>query len=141
MPRAKNSDDRGSASIEFIAFAVLVLVPMWYLMLALGNIQAATLAAEGAARHGARMFTLSSTESEARRVTAETVRLAMEDFGLSGSAVEWTVKCIPHCESAVGRVEVGVNMHVDLPLAPPVFAGFARVPISATAAAPLSRFR
>ena len=44
------SDDAGNAIIEFLAVTVLLLIPILYLVLVLGRLQAATFAADGAAR-------------------------------------------------------------------------------------------
>ncbi|MGB3374763.1 MAG: TadE family protein, partial [Microbacterium sp.] len=49
-------DDAGSAALEFITVGVLLLVPLVYLVLALGAIQEQTLGVEAAARHTARVI-------------------------------------------------------------------------------------
>ena len=48
--------DRGSAALEFILVGVLLLVPIVYLILALGAIQEQTLGTESGARHIARVL-------------------------------------------------------------------------------------
>ncbi len=132
--------DQGSASIEFIALAMLVLVPLWYVILVLGQVQAGVLAAEGAARHAARMFTLANSVEEGRRVAGETVRLAVQDFEIAASSTSWSVSCVPSCTATDGVVEVTVGATIPVPLAPSFLESFSNIPVTATAAAPLSRF-
>ena len=47
------TDDDGSAALEFIAVGVILLVPLVYLIIALGAVQEQTLGVEAAARHTA----------------------------------------------------------------------------------------
>ena len=44
-PGVRLGDDRGSAVVEFVTLGVLLLVPLVYLVLAMGRVQAATYAA------------------------------------------------------------------------------------------------
>lgn len=54
LRRSALHDDAGSAALEFITIGVILLVPLVYLVVALGAIQEQTLGVEAAARHIAR---------------------------------------------------------------------------------------
>ena len=50
------SDDSGNAVVEFLGLAVTLLVPLVYLVLVLGRLQAGTFAADAASRDAARAY-------------------------------------------------------------------------------------
>ena len=52
------TDDVGSAALEFITVGVVLLVPLVYLIIALGTIQEQALGVDAAARHTARAIAL-----------------------------------------------------------------------------------
>lgn len=52
--RARLAEDRGSAMVEFLGAALILLVPLLYLVLVLAQVQSAAFAAEGAARESMR---------------------------------------------------------------------------------------
>ncbi|NKY41663.1 pilus assembly protein, partial [Cellulomonas septica] len=52
--RGSGGRDDGSAVLEFLGVALVLLLPTVYLVLVLGRLQAATFAVEGAAREAAR---------------------------------------------------------------------------------------
>lgn len=121
--------DEGSAVIEFVGLVLLLLIPVLYLVLSVGRVQAAAFAVEGAARDGARLAVRSPDEatavSRARAVTA----LALTDQGLPADGAEVRVRCDPRgCNTPETRIEVRVRTAVPLPFLP----GRGAVPVSAT---------
>lgn len=137
------SDERGSASVEFLTIGMLLTVPLVYLVLALSGVQAAALATEGAARHAARLITVSDSHGAAMAAADAAVAVALADAGVADTDVR--IECTPtpaDCTTPGGVVTVTVSVAVPLPLMPPVFgleAGLA-VPMQATAAQPVSEF-
>src|SRR3954464_11281688 len=77
------SRDQGSAVIEFVAIGVLLLVPLVYLVLAMGRVQAASFAADGSARAAARAFVTAADDDDARRRAAIAVQLGLRDQGFT----------------------------------------------------------
>jgi Flp pilus assembly protein TadG len=74
--------DRGSAVIEFVFVAILVLVPLVYVIVAIATVQRSTLAVTQAARQAGRAFaTADSTDAAVGRAQVA-VRLALADQGL-----------------------------------------------------------
>ena len=143
--RRRLVDDRGSASVEFLSVGVLLLVPLVYLVLALGQIQHAVLGAEGAARHAARAIAQADSHDAGLAAADRALLVATIDAGLPADAVRVAVDCAPDpgaCDTARGTVTVRVDATVPLPLAPPFLgldAGLG-IPISASAMQPVSAF-
>lgn len=143
--RARLRDEAGSASLEFLTFGVLLLVPLVYLALALGQIQLAVLGIEGAARHAARIIAAADEHEEGMAAADRAIRVALADAGLEPATTSVAISCAPvasDCQSPRGTVSVQLDATVPLPLAPPVLAldvGLG-VPVSARASQPVSAF-
>ncbi len=135
--------DAGTASLEFIVAGLLLLVPLVYLVLTIGQIQAAALAAEGGARQAARLFVLASTADDGRAAVETAVEFALADHGVDASSVDVRITCIPvpaECHTPRGFVTVAVALELPLPLLPPMFGGELSVPIHASTTQQVSRF-
>lgn len=139
------ADDSGSASLEFLTVGVLLLVPLVYLVLTLGQIQHAVLGLEGGARHAARTIAQADSHEAGLAAADRALRVAMADAGLAAEQVSVTISCAPDpgaCDTPRGTVTVQVGATVPLPFAPPVLqldVGLG-VPISAQAMQPVSAF-
>lgn len=103
--------------VEFVTLGVLLLVPVIYLVLALGRIQAAAYAADGAARDAARAFAAADDERDGRRRVQAAVRLRLLDQGFDAEPSRvTTIECRQTpCLSPEGRVVVQVSLDVVLP--------------------------
>lgn len=140
---AEADDERGSAALEFILVGVLLLVPLVYLILALGLIQQQSLGAEAGARHVARAVS-TATDASAARERADRVLAAIADeYGLDD--MDLSISCTPatvECPAAGATLHVAVRTTVTLPLVPPVLGldRIAAIPIEGTAAHKVSRF-
>ena len=144
MPRSNRlSSDGGTASLEFIVGGVLLLVPIVYLVLTLGTIQSAALAAEGGARQAARVYVVSATAADGRAGVETAVEFALADHGVDASSVDVRITCTPaptECHTPRGLVTVAVALEVPLPLVPAMFGGKLTVPIQASTTQQVSRF-
>ncbi len=143
--RERLVDDAGTASLEFLTVGVLLMVPLVYLVLALGQIQHAVLGIEGAARHAARVLAQAETHEAGMAAADRATVVALADAGLEPGAVEVAIACAPDpsaCTTPRGTVTVRIDARVPLPLAPPVLeldVGVG-VPVSAQATQPVSAF-
>ena len=142
---ATAGDDRGSAVVEFLAGALLLLLPVLYLVLVLGRLQAATFAAEGAAREAGRAFTTSPTVAEAFPRATASVRIALDDQGFED--VDASSALVVACSSVTclepgSDVRVRVSFEVPLPMVPEFVQGVVplAVPITADHVAPVDTF-
>lgn len=117
---AARRDDTGSAVVEFVTLGVLLLIPLVYLVLTLGRIQAASFAVDGAARAAARAFTAAPDEATGRARALAAVRLGLRDQGFDvdpATAMRLVCASSP-CLTPQARVDVRVTVDVVLPGVP-----------------------
>jgi hypothetical protein len=99
---------------------LLLLVPLVYLVLTLGALQAAAFAAEGVARQAARVYVLAPTDAEGRSRMAASVATGLADWHLPASALQLGMSCgAGDCRAPRGTVTVTARLAVALPLLPP----------------------
>ncbi|MBS1675509.1 MAG: TadE family protein [Actinobacteria bacterium] len=137
-------EETGSAALEFIGLGVILLVPLIYLVLALGAIQGQMLGVESASRHTARTMSAAVDAGDAAARADAAVHSAIEEYGMDPGSVDVDIRCAPAgaaCPSAGATVVVTVTSRVALPFVPPVF-GLDRVgsvPVQASSAYKVSR--
>jgi hypothetical protein len=137
------TQERGSASLEFLTVGIILLVPLVYLVLALAAIQAGALGAEGAARQAARVAVIATDGSGSDAAVDRAVRVALADYGIDAAAASVTVVCDrADCLEPGARVSVSVLARIELPLVPDFLAltAIGSVPIEASATQTVSRF-
>lgn len=139
-------DDVGSAALEFIAVGLLLLVPLVYLVIALGAVQEQSLGVETGARHIARVVATAPDSGAAAARADAVLRAVVEEYGLDRSRVGVSLTCRPvaaECPSAGSTVVVEVRTRVALPLVPPILGldRIVSVPVEASAVQKVSRFR
>ena len=142
--RTLASDD-GSASLEFIAVGLLLLVPLVYLVLSLSALQGAALAVDGAARQATRVFVQSDSVAEGTAAADRAIAITLDDYGLDAGAARVQISCRPKpgaCLTRQGYVTVSIGVTVPLPLTPPALSLNlpAGLPVQATATEQVSRF-
>ena len=139
------SDEAGSAIVEFCLLAVLMLVPIVYLALALGRIQAGAFAAQGAAREAGRAFVTAADEASARGRADAAAAIAFADQGFTEpSQVGIDVACAAFpCLAPDQRVVVRSRVLVVLPGVPRLVDRFfpAGVEVTARHVSTVDRFR
>lgn len=118
-----DSDDSGNAIVEFVYLAVLLMVPLVYLLLAVFRVQAASYAVASAAREAGRVFATSADIDEAGARAFTAASIVMRDSGLVLSPEELAITCSARrCLEPGGRVHVVVGHDVALPWLPQVIA-------------------
>ena len=137
-------NDDGSAALEFITVGVILLVPLVYLIVALGVIQEQTLGVEAAARHTARVVALAPDAETADARSATVLAGIVDEYGLTADTVEVALTCAPagsECPSAGATIVVTVSTRVTLPLMPALFGldRAASIPVEASAVQKVSR--
>jgi Flp pilus assembly protein TadG len=137
------SRERGSAVVEFVFLAVLMMIPLIYLVMMLGRLQAGAYAAVAAAREAGRAYVTAQSEEAAGARAEAAARIAFEDQGFGDNGrVRLQCDGTP-CLRPEGRIEVTTEVTVPLPLVP----SFARavipleVPLTAAHVAVVDRFR
>ncbi|WP_238334855.1 hypothetical protein [Kribbella amoyensis] len=124
MPRA--TDERGSAVVEFSWLALVLLIPLVYLMLGVFEVQRASYGATAATRAAGRAFIIvpaGLSEDDARSRAYEAARLAMKDQGIELRPEELSISCTPACLEPGSTVTVRLDTQVPLPLIPDALGG------------------
>lgn len=132
-------DDRGSASLEFLGLGVLLLVPVAYGALTLGQVEQAVLGSELGARNAARVVAADGTQRLA--LAEQHVALALGNHGLDPEAASVEVRCAPTPDCAVAGETVTVTVRYELGL--PLLAGtsgWLSIPIESSSTFPQQRF-
>jgi len=117
-------DDEGSAALEFIAVGVILLVPLVYLIIALGSIQEQTLGVEAAARHAVRAIALAPTAETAAARSDRVLANVVEQYGIDEGTLEVSMECPREdgqCPQAGSTIVLTITARVSLPLVPAVF--------------------
>ena len=114
-------DDAGNAIVEFVFLAVLLMVPLVYVLITVFRVQAGAYAASSAARESGRVFvTASSVDVAAERAYAAG-RIVMRDSGLTLDDDDLRITCSSDpCLAPGSTVTVVVTHRVELPLVPRV---------------------
>ena len=136
-------DESGTAVVEFVVLAVLLLIPLIYLVMVMARLQAGSYAVSQAAREAGRAFVTADSADAAGPRAEAAARIAFldhsfEDVGRLSVACDGTP-----CLRPDGRVETTATVQVPLPLVP----AFVRevvplsVAVSASHLSTVDRFR
>lgn len=130
--------------VEFVTLGVLLLVPVVYLVLALGRVQAAAFAAEGGAREAGRAFVTADDETSGAERARAAVLLSGRDQGFD---VDPTAAVVIECSTTPclqpeARVLVRVEVVAVLPGVPAFVDAVVptRIPVRAESVAVVDRF-
>lgn len=122
--------DAGSAIIEFVFVAVIVMVPLVYLLAAVSVVQRSQLAVANAAREVGRAFATSPGEAQGLARAGAALRLALADQGLAGATLRFVAAGADCTAAAVApqlapgaQFTVCVTRHASVPAVPRVLAG------------------
>ena len=106
----------GSAVVEFIFLAALLMVPVVYLILTVGQVQGGAYAVVGASDQAAKVFVLHSDLSQAQQAAEQAVNMAIEDMGFDPDNAQLTISCDGGCFTAGSTVRTYVKLRVELPV-------------------------
>lgn len=141
----RSRGQRGSALVEFTWLALLLMVPLLYVVLAVFEVQRAAFGVSTAARSAGRAFTESPTEAAAGERARAAAGLALRDQGLEEQLRSLEIGCSPdpgNCLAPGSVVTVGVAYSVPLPLLPTVLGEHRpRIRVQAEHVVPYGTFR
>lgn len=122
MVREARSES-GSALVEVTWLAILLLVPLVYVVLAVFEVQRSAFAATAAARAAGRAYVMAPSLAEAEGRARAAGSVALADQGIGDSRTTMAIGCRPAgaCLTPGSVVHVQVVAQVPLPLLPPVF--------------------
>lgn len=124
-------DDAGSAIIEFVFVAVIVMVPLIYLIVAVATVQRSELAVSEAAREAGRAFATAASTADAESRARAAVEIALRDQGVPDDVEVRFVAAGAACSAppVTPRLDPGaqftvcVTRHVGIPAVPSVLTG------------------
>lgn len=121
--------------IEFQVLALLLIVPIVYILMATLDVQRTVYGVTQAAREAGRVAATTGDERLARLAAA----VALRDQGVGLESVEVSFACQRTCDSAI---DVTVRSEVPLPYLPAVLvsSGGLRIPVQAAHTAPVDRY-
>ena len=132
--------DDGNALVEFTYLAVLLMIPLVYVLTTVFLVQRAAFAVTEAARQAGRAYVQAETPEQGYAVASAAVQLAMGDQGLEPAGP-------PMVDAADGlapgaTVRVTVTHEVTLPLIGGLFGEVQpHIPVRATHVQVVDRFR
>ncbi|WP_207593946.1 hypothetical protein [Arthrobacter sp. D5-1] len=134
--------EQGSAVVEFTFLAVLLMVPVVYFVVTVGQIQGGSFAVVGAADQAAKVFVARDELADAGAAAERAVFLALGDYGHTPDNARVEVSCDrADCLSAGAKVTVTVTLDVPLPLMPfGDTVGLSAARLSASATQAVGRF-
>lgn len=123
--------DDGNAMLEFIYLAVLLMVPLVYVLLSAFQVQRASFGASEAARQAGRAFTTAPDEATARLRAREAAKLALHDQGIDGEP-DLDIRCDRPCLAPDAVVTITVRHVVRLPILSVLGSSAPNIPVRAT---------
>ncbi|MET3718360.1 hypothetical protein [Arthrobacter sp. UYEF21] len=117
--RGNERGEEGSAVVEFTFLALLLMVPLVYFIITVGQIQGGSFAVVGAADQAAKVFVAQPNAASAQAAAEQAALIALADFGHETSAAQVSTRCDPaDCQAAGAAVTITVNLTVPLPFVP-----------------------
>jgi len=116
----------GSALVEFTWLAILLMVPLLYIVLTVFEVQRSAFGVSTAARAAGRAFTQAPSEAVALDHATAAATLALRDQDLEVDRRALEVTCVPdpsNCLAPGSVVTVSVAYPVPLPLLPSTLGG------------------
>jgi len=118
-PKDPDPAERGSAVVEFTFLGLLLLVPVVYFVITVGQIQGGSFAVVGAADQAAKVFVAQPDEASGRAAAERAAVVAIADYGHSAGNARVEVSCDRgNCMAAGSAVTVTVHLSVPLPFVP-----------------------
>jgi hypothetical protein len=142
--RRPRCDESGTALIEFVWLAILLIVPLLYIVLAAFDTQRGAYAASAAARSAGRAFVTAPDQAMGYARARAAVRLAYRDQELD-TVPDVRISCRPdprNCLTPGSSVRAEVHSIVRLPLMPAALgANTPSIRVDAQHEAPYGTFR
>ena len=116
--------ERGSALVEFSWLAILLVVPVVWIVLSVSEVQRGAFAVSAAARAAGRAYALADSDGLGEARAQQAARQALADQGLEAAPLRLSVACTPYphaCHAGTSVITVRVATRVDLPWLPASF--------------------
>lgn len=121
----RTRDEQGSAVVEFVWLAVVLLVPLVWILTSVFEVQRGAFAVSAAARAAGRAYVLSPDVATAQQRADAAARRVLEDQGGEEMPVKVEVTCSEGptaCLAPASSITVTVLSGVELPYLPSFFS-------------------
>jgi Flp pilus assembly protein TadG len=135
--------EAGSAIVEFVFLAVLLLVPLFYVVMVLARLQAGAYAVSAATREAGRAYVTAAVPTQASARARSAAGLAFANQGFASKEATISIGCDgTPCMRPDGRIRITATVSVPMPLVPAFFSGTVplQIPVSATHVVTVDRF-
>lgn len=123
---ARRRDERGSGPVEFVWLAIILLVPLVWIVLSVFEVQRGAFATSAAARAAGRAYVLAPNDAVGKQRAQAAATQALADQGVENAHPTVTVSCSPYphqCHNGSSVVTVKISSSVTLPLLPSILGG------------------
>jgi hypothetical protein len=141
----RSRDERGSGLVELVWVALILIVPLVYVVLSLFAVQRGAFATGAAARAAGRAYALAPSDAAGEVRARAAAAQALADQGLPDGAWSLDISCAPQperCHDGGSLVTVVVRTRVGLPLLPAILGrGGGAIPLDATDRVPVGQYQ
>jgi Flp pilus assembly protein TadG len=140
----KERDERGSALIEFSWLAIILIVPLVWVVISVFEVQQGAFATSAAARAAGRAYALAPDDATGNARAIAAAEQVLADQGTPGQQANVSVTCETpgdNCHVGTSVITVTVESGVDLPFFPAIFGkGAASFALDATHTVPVGQY-
>lgn len=111
--------EKGSAVVEFTFLSLLLMVPLVYFIITMGQLQGGSFAVVGAADQAAKVYVAQPDALSAQAAAEQAALVALADYGHPAQDALVHTSCDPvDCQAAGTAVTVTVSLTMPLPFVP-----------------------
>ena len=140
----RRRDDSGSALVEFSWLAIILIVPLIWVVISVFEVQQGAFATSAAARAAGRAYALAPDDATGKARAEAAVDQVIADQGTPGQRAGVRVRCEApgdNCHVGTAVITVTVDSGVDLPFFPAIFGrGAASFSLDATHTVPIGQY-
>lgn len=140
----RRRDESGSALVEFSWLAIILLVPLIWIIMSVFEVQRGAFATSAAARAAGRAYALAPDDATGEVRARAVVEQVLADQGTRGQQARVQVSCDAsggNCHVGTSVITVRVDSAVDLPFFPAIFGrGSATFSLDASHTVPIGQY-
>lgn len=140
----KERDERGSALIELTWLAIILIVPLIWVVISVFEVQQGAFATSAAARAAGRAYALAPDDATGHARAVAAAEQVLADQGTPGQRAKVAVTCQApgdNCHVGTSVITVTVESGVDLPFFPAILdTGPASFSLDATHTVPIGQY-
>jgi Flp pilus assembly protein TadG len=136
--------ERGSALVELSWLAIILLVPIIWIVMSVFEVQRGAFATSAAARAAGRAYALAPDDATGEARAKAAAAQVLDDQGASGQQAQVRITCeapAGNCHVGTAVITVRITSRVTLPFAPTILGqGAASFALDATHTVPIGQY-